>query len=154
VTTDIADNSAFIANLQQYYESAKFQHKVSFWASIAAAAIGFIAILLAFVVFLMSPGSVTESAIIAIAGALSEFVAAAFFYIHNKNISQVDACILKLVKLQDTQLAIDLVLKMPENNRPYMYMSIINILILRNEPQREISADLVRALRERGVSST
>lgn len=151
MAADTESNSAFIANLRQFYESAKFQHKISFWSSIAAAAVGFIAILLAFVVFLTSPGSVTESAIIAIAGALSEFVAAAFFYIHNKNIGQVDSCIQKLVKLQDTQLAIDLVDEMPENNRAYMYMSIINILILRNEPQREISADLVRALRERGA---
>ncbi len=151
MATDAEPNSKFIANLGQFYESAKFQHKVSFWASIAAAAVGFIAILLAFVVFLISPGNVTESAIIAVAGALSEFVATAFFYIHNKNIGQVDSCIEKLVKLQDTQLAIDLVEKMPETNRAYMYMSIINILILRNEPQREISPDLVRALRERGA---
>ena len=150
MAADTDSHAPFMADLRQFYESAKFQHKVSFWASIAAAAVGFVAILLAFIVFLRSPGSVTESAIIAIAGALSEFVAAAFFYIHNKNIGQLDSCVQKLVKLQDTQLAIDLVNKMPENNRAYMYMSIINILILRNEPQREISADLVRALRERG----
>jgi hypothetical protein len=31
-----------------------------------------------------------------------------------------------------------------------MYMSIINVLILRNEPNREISPELVRALRENG----
>lgn len=150
MTTDLNSNDTFIDNLRQFYESAQFQHKVSFWSSIVAAAIGFIAILLAFLVFLKSPGNVTESAIIAISGALSEFVAAAFFYIHNKNIGQVDTCIQKLVKLQDTQLAISLVGKMPENNRAYMYMSIINILILRNEPQHEISPDLVRALRESG----
>lgn len=143
-------NGSFIANLGKFYEAAQFQHKVSFWASIAAAAIGFIAILLAFLVFVQSPGNVMQSAIIAIAGVLSEFIAAAFFYIHNKNITQVDSCIQKLVKLQDTQLAIDLVEKMPESNRAYMYMSIINILILRNEPHREISPDLVRALGERG----
>lgn len=143
-------NENFSSNLRAFYEAAQFQHKISFWASIAAAAIGFIAILLAFLVFVQSPGNVTQSTIIAIAGVLSEFIAAAFFYIHNKNIIQVDSCIEKLVKLQDTQLAIDLVGKMPENNRAYMYMSIINILILRNEPQREISPDLVRALGERG----
>ena len=147
---DLTFNGTFNANLRQFYEAAQFQHKVSFWASIAAAAIGFLAILLAFLVFVHSPGNVTQSAIIAITGVLSEFIAAAFFYIHNKNITQVDSCVQKLVKLQDTQLAIDLVDKMPEANRAYMYMSIINILILRNEPQREISPDLVRALGERG----
>lgn len=142
-------NEVFIENLRQFYESAQLQHKISFWASIAASAVGFLAILLAFIVFLTTPGNVTESSVIAIAGALSEFVAAAFFYIHNKNIGQVDNCVQKLVKLQDTQLAIDLVQKMPDTNRAYMYMSIINVLILRNEPQQEISADLVRALREK-----
>lgn len=147
---DHNERDPFIANLRRFYEGAQFQHKVSFWASIAAAAVGFVAILLAFLVFFQSPGNVTQSAVIAIAGTLSEFIAAAFFYIHNKNIGQVDACVQKLVKLQDTQLAIELVEKMPENNRAYMYMNIINILILRNEPQREISPDLVRALRERG----
>ena len=141
---------AFVTNLRQFYESAQFQHKVSFWASIAAAAVGFAAILLAFYVFLTAPGSVTEAAVIAIAGALSEFVAAAFFYIHNKNIGQVDACIQKLVKVQDTQLAISLVERMPEANRPYFYSNIINVLMLRNEPQRDISPELVRALGERG----
>jgi hypothetical protein len=147
---DQPTHDSFIANLRQFYESAQFQHKVSFWASIVAAAVGFSAILLAFLVFFQSPGNATQSAVIATSGTLSEFVAAAFFYIHNKNIGQVDACVQKLVKLQDTHLAIELVEKMPENNRAYMYMSIINILILRNEPQREISPDLVRALRERG----
>ena len=140
----------FIASLRQFYEAAQFQHKVSFWASIVAAAVGFGAILLAILVFFESSGNVMQSVVIAISGTLSEFVAAVFFYIHNKNIGQVDACVQKLVKLQDTQLSIELVEKMPENNRAYMYMSIINILILRNEPQREISPDLVRALRERG----
>lgn len=143
------DRDPFIVNLRRFYEGAQFQHKVSFWASIAAAAMGFLAILLAFLVFILAPGNLAESAVIAVAGTLSEFIAAAFFYIHNKNIGQLDACVQKLVKLQDTQLAIELVEKMPESNRAYMYMSIINILVLRNEPQKEISADLVRALRER-----
>ncbi len=150
MSTESNLNEKFIVNLSQFYESAKFQHKVSFWMSILAAAVGFSGILLAFLVFFNSPNSITESAVIAAAGTLSEFIAAAFFYIHNKNISQVDACIQKLVKLQDTQLAISLVEKMLENNRAYMYMSIINVLILRNEPNREISPELVRALRENG----
>ncbi len=140
----------FIVRLQRFYESAQFQHKVSFWASIVAGGIGFLVILLALLVFLLAPLHITESAIMAVSGVLAEFVAAVFFYIHNKNIIQVDSCIQKLVKLQDTQLAVELVERMPENNRAYMYMSIINVLVLRNEPQREISADLVRALREKG----
>lgn len=103
--------------------------------------------------FLAAQSRITESVITAVAGVLSEFISAMFFYIHNKNIGQVDACIQKLVKLQDTQLAIELVDKMPENNRAYMYMNIINVLILRNEPSKEISPDLVRALGEKGKVS-
>lgn len=148
MATNADQNDEFIANLRKFYESAQFQHKVSFWASIVAATIGFAVILFAFFVFYQTPDRVTESTVMTVSGVLSEFIATAFFYIHNKNIGQVDACIQKLVKLQDTQLAVSLVEKMPDNNRAYMYMSIINILILRNEPQREISPDLVRALRE------
>ena len=47
MSADTTSNSTFIANLGQFYESAQFQHKVSFWASIAAAAVGFLGILLA-----------------------------------------------------------------------------------------------------------
>ena len=147
---DSGRHDEFMENLRQFYYSAQFQHKVSFWASIAAGGVGFLVILLAFLVFLAAPSHITESMIMVVSGVLSEFIAGVFFYIHNKNIGQVDACIQKLVKLQDTQFAIELVEKMPENNRAYMYMNIISVLILRNEPHKEISPDLVRALREKG----
>lgn len=60
----------------------------------------------------------------------SQFVSAAFFYLHNKSTSQALAGFEKLVKLQDTRLAVDLVSRMDPKNHDYMYMSIINVLII------------------------
>jgi len=45
MATDTDSNDAFIANLRQFYESAKSQHKVSFYASIVAVAADLIPLL-------------------------------------------------------------------------------------------------------------
>ncbi len=141
--TDVPSD-VFIAKLREFYGSTLFQHKVSFWASIAASAVGLIAILIALVAYLRDPGNLGESVILGVSGVLSQFIAAAFLYIHNKSTAQVYSGFEKLVKLQDTQLAIELVGKMNEKNHDYMYMNIINVLMLRNEPSRELSAELYR----------
>ena len=64
-----------------------------------------------------------------------------------KNTSQINSYCSKLIKRQDTQSAIDLVQKMDAKNHEYMYMSIINVLLLRNEPHKELTPELVKALR-------
>lgn len=142
-------HDAFIAKLREFYGSTLFQHKVSFWASIAASVVGLCAIVLALAAYVRDPGNLSESVVLGVSGVLSQFIAAAFLYIHNKSTAQVYSGFEKLVKLQDTQLAVELVARMNEKNHDYMYMNIINVLMLRNEPNRELSADLVRALREK-----
>ncbi len=139
----------FVERLREFYAAALYHHKVSFWASIGASVVGLVSVLVAFVAFFQDPANLPESVLLAVAGVLSQFIAAAFFYLHNKSTAQVYAGFEKLVKLQDTQLAVELVSKMNEKNHDYMYMNIINVLILRNEPSRELTADLVRALREK-----
>jgi hypothetical protein len=144
----MAEEEQFLSKLKEFYDSGQFQQKISFWASIGAVTIGFLVVLFSIYVFLNNPEKITESVVLGVAGVLSEFIAAAFFYIHNKNLSQLNTYFAKLIKLQDTQLAISLVEKMPEKNHAYMYMSIINILILRNEPNKELSPELIAALRQ------
>lgn len=139
----------FIAKLREFYGTTLFQQKVSFWASIAASTMGLIAIVISLAAYLRDPGNLSESVILGVSGVLAQFIAAAFLYIHNKSTAQVYSGFEKLVKLQDTQLAVELVARMTEKNHDYMYMNIINVLMLRNEPNRELSADLVRALREK-----
>jgi hypothetical protein len=140
----------FVEKLRDFYESTLAQHKVSFWASVVASGVGLIAVILALTAYFSNPGNLSESVVLGVAGVLAQFISAAFFYLHNKSTAQVYAGFEKLVKLQDTQLAVSLVSRMSEKNHDYMYMNIINVLILRNEPNRELTPELVRALRESG----
>lgn len=143
----------FIQRLQDFYSTTLFQQKVSFWSSIAASAAGLIVVVLALLAYFYDRSNLNESVVLGVAGVLAQFISAAFFYLHNKSTSQVLAGFEKLVKLQDTKLAVDLVSRMDPKNHDYMYMSIVNVLILRNEPNRDITPDLVRALRETGKQS-
>ena len=148
--TSLHRSDPFEVKLRDFYDATLFQHKVSFWASIGASAVGLGALLIALVAYFHDPANLSESVILGVAGVISQLVAALFFYLHNKSTAQVLTGFEKLVKLQDTRLAIDLVTRMNEKNHDYMFMNIINVLMLRNEPNRELSADLVRALREKG----
>ena len=139
----------FIQKLGEFYNATLFQQKVSFWSSVIASAVGLIIVILAFVAYFYDRNNLSESVVLGIAGVIAQFISAAFFYLHNKSTSQVLAGFGKLVKLQDTKLAVDLVSRMDPKNHDYMYMGIINVLILRNEPNRDLTPDLVRALREK-----
>ena len=143
----------FIQKLHEFYGSTLFQQKVSFWSSVAASAVGLLIVILAFVAYFYDRNNLSESVVLGVAGVIAQFISAAFFYVHNKSTAQVLEGFGKLVKLQDTKLAVDLVTRMDPKNHDYMYMSIINVLILRNEPNRDLTPDLVRALRETGKPS-
>jgi len=138
-----------LSKLKEFYDSAQKQHNISFWASIVAAGVGLLIVILSVLVFLNNPENINESVILAISGVVTEFIGAAFFYIHNKNIERINSYFSKLVKLQDTKKAVELVEKMNEKNHDYMYMNIINVLLLRNEEQRELTPEFVKALREK-----
>ena len=144
----VQSQDPFVEKLREFYQSTLAQHKVSFWASIAASGIGLVAVILALVAYFANPGNLSESVVLGVAGVIAQFISAAFFYLHNKSTAQVYTGFEKLVKLQDTQLAVSLVSRMNEKNHDYMYMNIINMLMLRNEPNRELTPELVRALRE------
>lgn len=146
--TETQAQDPFIGKLREFYNTTLFQQKVSFWSSVIASAVGLIVVILAFVTYFYDRNNLSESVVLGVAGVVAQFISAAFFYLHNKSTSQVLSGFGKLVKLQDTQLAISLVSRMDSKNHDYMYMSIINVLILRNEPNRELTPDLVRALRE------
>lgn len=148
--TQAIANDPFIDKLQEFYSSTLFQQKASFWSSVVASCVGLIVVVLAFAAYFYDRTNLSESVVLGVAGVVAQFISVAFFYLHNKSTSQVLAGFGKLVKLQDTKLAVDLVARMDPKSHDYMYMSIINVLILRNEPNRDIAPDLVRALRETG----
>lgn len=80
-----------------------------------------------------------------VAGVLSEFISATFFYLYNKNLKQLNMFYEKLIKFQDTYWAMGLVNHLPDGERPGMWKVIITKLMTRNEPQTEMSPELVRA---------
>ena len=82
------------------------------------------------------------------AGVISEFLSATFFYLYNKNLKQLNFFYEKLIKFQDTYWAIALANGLPEDKKAAMIEIIITNLIVRNEPKKEMSPELVRAYSE------
>jgi hypothetical protein len=83
-----------------------------------------------------------------VAGILSEFISATFFYLYNKNLKQLNLFYEKLIKFQDTYWAMGLVNHLAESERASMWKVIITKLMTRNEPQTEMSPELVRVYSE------
>ena len=145
-TTTVQD--PFIDKLQEFYNATLFQQKVSFWSSVIASGVGLIVVIFAFAAYFYDRNNLSESVVLGVAGVVAQFISAAFFYLHNKSTSQVIAGFGKLVKLQDTQLAVSLVSRMDPKYHDSIYKDIINVLIVRNEPNRDLTPDLVMALRK------
>ncbi|CAK8723415.1 MAG: hypothetical protein CDV28_10368 [Candidatus Electronema aureum] len=133
--------------LQRYYEINLSHATWSFWASLGSVIVGLVA-LLAGVVMLFTQHASNHGVIVTIAGVISEFISATFFFLYNKNMKQLNLFYEKLIKFQDTYLAIDLMNKLPENERPEMTTLLISNLITRNEPKTQMSPELVRAYGE------
>jgi hypothetical protein len=141
-----------ITRLQRYYEINLDHARWSFWASLGSVIVGMIA-LLGGIFLLYTQESSRDGAIATVAGVLSEFISATFFYLYNKNLKQLNFFYEKLIKFQDTYWAMGLVNHLPEEERPQMWVTIITNLIMRNEPRSEMSPELVRAYSEAMQSS-
>ena len=136
-----------IQKLQGYYETSLTHARWSFWASLVSVAVGLAAIL--FGVFMLYTQQTLAAGITAtVAGVLSQFISATFFYLYNKNMVQMNFLFEKLIKFQDSYWAMGLVSKLPENQQPEMWVTIITNLLMRNEPKTEMSPELVRAYAE------
>ncbi|WP_461482536.1 TRADD-N-associated membrane domain-containing protein [Porticoccus sp.] len=136
-----------IQKLQRYYEINLNHARWSFWASLVSVAVGMVTLL--FGVFMLytheTPAAGTTATI---AGLLSEFISATFFYLYNKNLKQLNYFYEKLIKFQDTYWAMGLVQKLPNEKQPEVWVTIISNLLMRNEPKSEMSPELVRAYAE------
>lgn len=136
-----------IQRLQSYYEVNLSHAKWSFWTSLASVVVGMV-VLLGGVAMLFSKESLDAGIVATIAGVIAEFISATLFYLYNKNLKQLNFFYEKLIKFQDTYLAMGLINHLPENERPEVLRSIISNLIVRNEPRLEMSPELVRAYSE------
>ncbi|GAB4260939.1 MAG: hypothetical protein Kow0065_11360 [Methylomicrobium sp.] len=145
-----------IQKLQRYYEINLNHARWSFWASLVSVAAGMITLLIG--VFMLYTKESLEAGITAtVAGVVSEFISATFFYLYNKNLRQLNFFYEKLIKFQDTYWAMGLVSHLPQEKQPEMWETIITNLIMRNEPRSEMSPELVRAyseaMRSRNITS-
>jgi len=136
-----------IQKLQEYYEVNLDHARWSFWAALGSVVVGLIVLLVG--VYMLYTKSGIEAGVTAtVAGVLSEFISATFFYLYNKNLKQLNLFYEKLIKFQDTYWAMGLVNHLPESERAGMWKVIITKLITRNEPPAEMSPELVRAYGE------
>ncbi|MGE4402897.1 MAG: hypothetical protein AB7F61_14575 [Desulfobulbus sp.] len=136
-----------IKKLQEYYEVNLDHARWSFWAALGSVIVGLIVLL--FGVYMLYSKSTIDAGVTAtVAGILSEFISATFFYLYNKNLKQLNMFYEKLIKFQDTYWAMALVNHMPDKEKSDMWRVIITKLMTRNEPQTEMSPELVRAYSE------
>lgn len=90
-----------MAKLDEYYALNKSQARNSFLASIVAVSIGFVVLVFS---IRYSQGSRIVPG--AISGVLLQFIGGAFFVMYNKSLDQLNFFYGKLVRLQDTMLAV------------------------------------------------
>ncbi len=136
-----------LKKLENYYDINQTHANWSFWASLCSVVAGLTTLLIG--VFLVYSKNASEAGVVTtVAGVLTEFIAAGFFYLYNKNLKQLNLFYEKLVKLQDTMLAIELVNQLPENIRMNMLETTISMLLTRNEPKSNMSPELIKAYTE------
>ena len=83
-----------------------------------------------------------------IGGVLTQFIGAGFFFLYTRNLKQLNVFYEKLIKLQDTEHAIELIDLLPENAKEKQIAMVVNMLITRNEPRSDISPKMLKALKD------
>jgi ABC-type bacteriocin/lantibiotic exporter with double-glycine peptidase domain len=92
--------------IEAYYRQTQIQADRSFWVTCGVAIAGFI--LVAFGVWKVFQGNteITAGGVATIAGVLSEFIAAVFFYFFNRTVQSMAQYLQKLVITQNVSLAL------------------------------------------------
>ena len=134
-------------DLTDYYEVNRTHLKWSFWASIVALSIGLVAIIVG-IGLILSGKPELNSTISTVGGVLTQFIGAGFFFLYTKNLKQLNIFYEKLIKIQDTEYAIEIAKSLPDNEKNKNLASIVNILITRNEPKADFSPEHLKAMAE------
>jgi MFS family permease len=112
--------------LDQYYYQTQEQANKSFRLSVAAAAVGFGIVIVGIV---MMFGKMTDPAYVTTGvGALSQFVAAVFFYLYNKTILKMGEYHQKLVLTQNIGVALKIAEGLPESAKVQSQQMLIERL--------------------------
>jgi len=101
-----------LVQLTEYYTLSKNQARGSFLISVAALIFGFATLIsgiwLLYLPISEASGVRAVAAVSAIGGLVSQFIGASYFYLYNKTIAQLTYFYDRLVRLQDTMLAVTL----------------------------------------------
>jgi hypothetical protein len=114
--------------LDEYYTLNKNQARNSFLASITAVSVGFAAILVA----ARFSSDLKQALPGALGGVLLNFIGGGFFVMYNKSLEQLNLFYGKLVRLQDTMLAVQQCEKLPLVDAARVRESIIHELLRRS----------------------
>lgn len=135
--------------LDQYYALNRSQALWSFFASIGAVCLGFIAILVAARFATDAKQAIPG----ALAGVLLNFIGGAFFVMYNKSLQQLNRFYGKLIQLQDTMLAVQQCDRLPDPKAAEARENIILELIHRPvQPEAEMPRP--EASKRRGRAGT
>jgi hypothetical protein len=101
--------------LDLYYRQTKNQANKSFWVSVAASIAGFGMVISG--IFLLYMNAVSSGYVTVASGAISEFVAAVFFYLYNRTILSMSQYHQKLVITQNVSLALKTAETLPDSKK-------------------------------------
>lgn len=92
--------------LDLYYKQTKQQAEKSFWVTVAAAVVGFGMVIAGVCLLYDRKGNGSAGYVTTASGALSQFIAAVFFYLYNRTILSMSQYHQKLVITQNVSLAL------------------------------------------------
>jgi len=119
--------------ITEYYTINKSQARNSFRFSVFAIVAGLATLIGGIWLFYLGETPDTELTIITgISGVLIEFIGGAYFYLYNKSLKQLNFFYEKLVKMQDTMLAIQLTESMSEEKEAELKERLIEKLMERS----------------------
>ncbi len=123
-----------LGQLIEYYVINKGQAKSSFRASTTSIAVGFLTIIGG--IWLSYAGKLSDNSAVyisVIAGVILQFIGAAYFYLYNRSLIQLNFFFNRLALMQDTLLAIRLTDSIPEGDAKH---KVLEKLILHHRHPR------------------
>jgi len=119
--------------ITEYYTINKSQARNSFTLSVFAIVAGLLTIVSGVWIFYFGQKQDTGLTLISgVAGTLIEFIGAAYFYLYNRSLSQLNFFYEKLVRMQDTMLAIQLCESLTKDKQIEMKEKLILALMERS----------------------
>jgi hypothetical protein len=112
--------------LDLYYRQTKSQAEKSFWVSVVAAVVGFGMVIAG--ICLLYGKQISSGYVTIASGAISQFIAAVFFYLYNRTILSMSQYHQKLVVTQNVSLALKTAESLPDPKKADAQVGIIEQL--------------------------